>query len=107
MKIEVYHVIPYIPCLTAPQVINPANLTKVATVDCVTLEHAFTKTNHVTQNWSKNDNIVLAPGITGMSVRSTSVGDVMHDTAADKWHVVDTMGMKEIPNPFATATAAA
>lgn len=60
------------------------------------LERAFQLTNTIDSNWYDNDKDVAFLGDSAEGCRSTSVGDVLHDTDSGKMWLVASCGFKEI-----------
>ena len=50
---------------------------KIAIVQAADLIELFYKTNHVDHNWTENEGVELLPEARELSVRSTSVGDLV------------------------------
>jgi len=69
---------------------EPEKLKLVALVNCVTIEDAYSCTNHIDHNWMENPNVFPAD----IKARSTSCGDVVEDPEGRKWICV-AAGWKE------------
>jgi hypothetical protein len=65
--------------------------TRVADVEVADLESVFNVTNHIDHSWTENDEVVA---LFSQRPRSTSVGDVVVDSAGNKFFV-DSFGFKE------------
>lgn len=63
---------------------------KVAEVDTDDLEKAFHLTNHISTDWTTNEDVEAVCERN----RSSSVGDVMYDAENKKWYMVDVVGFK-------------
>lgn len=58
-----------------PEPVFPEGFRKVAVVNCEGIEDVFRVTNHIHQDWTKNEEV----GWHADQVRSTSVGDIVID----------------------------
>jgi len=75
-------------------VFNDSLFKHVATVECDGLEHVFTVTNHINDDWTKNKEVIWKSE-TGANIRSTSCGDIIIDSTGKKFYVAG-IGFQEI-----------
>jgi hypothetical protein len=74
----------------------------VADMEVSGLEDAYMKSNHITTDWLKNDEVTFTEAT---SARSSSVGDIFSDPDTGKYWLVDNIGFKEITNEVVAAYA--
>ena len=80
---KVYHLkSDFFPTLETGKLSFPDQYVLAAEVKAETLEQAFEVTNHITHDWRENEEVVST---TGLSRRSTSVGDVVVDNDGQPW----------------------
>lgn len=69
---------------------NPGICRNAAAVQTNSLDEAYQLTNNIDQHWTENQGVKAS----GLSLRSTSVGDVLeHD---DHFYVVEACGFREL-----------
>ncbi len=75
---------------------SPNDYLEICEVDAGSLEQVLELTNTINHHWGKNVGVrILCDDETRL--RSTSVGDVVWDSRARKFYMVDSVGFKELP----------
>lgn len=69
------------------------NFRLVAEVEAPELGAVFGLTNHMSRPWTENEGVEAKSTL----VRSTSVGDIVIDVAADRAYLVAGIGYEELP----------
>ena len=70
----------------------PEEYKLVALVECKDLEDVFRATNHITEDWTENPEVI---DLYANNIRSTSVGDVVEDENS-VFNYCDHVGWKEL-----------
>lgn len=86
---------------SGPEVLQfPRDYNLVAKVECDDIDEAYHLTNHISAPWWANRAVEL---IGAPNHRSTSVGDVIHDTETDTYYACAPMGWDEFEYTPASA----
>jgi hypothetical protein len=90
--IKVYHNEDFLNAMLNDQTPTAAKLELVAIVNTENFSEAYKLTNHIDQEWWKNDRVTVSQG--EPNYRSTSVGDVLGFD--DKFFMVTLFGFDEL-----------
>lgn len=104
VKVDLYHITPYQGDFlgTTPKA---KDLCLVAQIETYHIDEVFNHSQNIDSNkpWTRNPDVTLIQKDKG--IRSTSVGDALHDITNDKWYVVAPIGLREIADPITIALA--
>jgi hypothetical protein len=85
MKFEVWHAEPPNFFEDFDRAKAMKDYTLVAEVEAKHIDEVFQLTNHIDSDWTKNEGVELAEGVSAARARSTSVGDVIVGPRAEGW----------------------